>query len=91
LPNVILEAMACGLPIIATAVGGIPDIIQHDRNGLLIPPDDAGALREAVLRLLADPDLAARLGRQARADAEQRYSIETITDAYLALYARISS
>lgn len=90
MPNVILEAMASGLPVIATAVGGIPDIIHHGRNGLLIGPDDAGALAGAVSQLLADPGLGGRLGRQAREDARERYAIDRIADAYLRLYAAIS-
>lgn len=86
MPNVILEAMACGLPIVATAVGGIPDIIQNGRNGLLIPPGDAAALAAALAALLNDADLAARLGSQARSDAECRYSITSVVDRYLMLY-----
>jgi glycosyltransferase involved in cell wall biosynthesis len=85
-PNVILEAMAFALPIIATAVGGIPDIIQDGRNGLLIPPADSAALRLALARLLSDQDLAAKLGTQARRDAESCYSLNKIVDKYLELY-----
>ena len=86
MPNVILEAMACGLPIIATLVGGIPDIITDGRNGLLIPPDDVPALSLALAKLLADRNLANRLGKQAGMDAEEHFSIDKVADVYFALY-----
>lgn len=85
-PNVLLEAMACGLPIIATAVGGVPDIIQDGRNGLLIAPADSEALCSALERLHAGYDFARRLGAQARRDAEERYGLDAITGAYIDLY-----
>lgn len=86
MPNVLLEAMACALPIIATAVGGIPDIIQHGRNGVLIPPDDVEALASALCSLTADHDFASRLGNQARRDAEEFFSLEKVTERYICLY-----
>jgi glycosyltransferase involved in cell wall biosynthesis len=89
MPNVLLEAMACALPVIATSVGGIPDIIQHDRNGLLIPSDDVEALTSALLRMLSDNDLAARLGNQGRRDAEEYFALEKVTDQYISLYTNL--
>jgi glycosyltransferase involved in cell wall biosynthesis len=86
MPNAVLEAMACGVPIIATSVGGIPDIIQNGRNGLLIAPDDIQALSSALASLFTDAALAARIGNRARIDAETLYSLDRITDTYLALY-----
>lgn len=86
MPNVLLEAMACALPIIATSVGGIPDIIHHGRNGLLIPSDDIEALASALLRLISDHELSARLGNQARRDAEEFFSLEKVTSQYICLY-----
>ena len=61
-PLVVLEAMAAGVPIVASAVGGIPDQIRHEREGLLVPPGDPEALGDAVLKLLRDPRLARRMG-----------------------------
>jgi glycosyltransferase involved in cell wall biosynthesis len=61
-PLVVLEAMAAGVPIVASAVGGIPDQIRHEGEGLLVPPGDPEALGDAVLKLLRDPGLARRMG-----------------------------
>jgi glycosyltransferase involved in cell wall biosynthesis len=91
MPNVLLEAMACGLPIIATSVGGIPDIIRDGCNGLVIAPDDVPALRLALTSLMTDHDLVRRLGKQARKDAEEHFSIDKVADAYLSLYQTITT
>lgn len=64
-PVSVLEAMAAGLCIVSTAVGGIPYLLEHERDALLVPPNDADAMANAVRRLLADPVLAARLARAA--------------------------
>ena len=69
-PMAILEAMAHGLPVIATPVGGIPDVIQHGREGLLVEVGNRGALTAALARMVAEPALRASLGRGARATAE---------------------
>jgi glycosyltransferase involved in cell wall biosynthesis len=70
-PISILEAMASGLCIVSTNVGGISYLLEHEQDALLVPPDDPEALASAVRRLLTDPDLAARLSRNARRKAEQ--------------------
>jgi glycosyltransferase involved in cell wall biosynthesis len=62
----VLETMALGKPVIATRVGGIPELIEHDRTGLLVPPSDNAALADAMQQLLMDPFRAARLGKAAR-------------------------
>ncbi len=64
-PTVVMEAMALGKPVIATRVGGIPDILTDGENGLLVPPGDALALRQAMQRLVDDPQLCAQMGAAA--------------------------
>ena len=71
MPNVLLEAMAHGRPVVATRVPGTLDLISHEANGLLVPADQPLELRSAIERLRCDPRLAARLAARARADAEQ--------------------
>jgi glycosyltransferase involved in cell wall biosynthesis len=85
-PNAVLEAMAAGLPIVASAVGGILELIDDGRNGLLVPPGDAGALADRLCRLIADAPLAGRLGEAARADALARYSFDRMVGAFEQLY-----
>jgi glycosyltransferase involved in cell wall biosynthesis len=85
LPLVVPEAMAAGLPIVATAVGGLPSVIDEGSTGLLAPVDEA-ALRAALKKLIDDRALAARMGAKAREVALQRYSSERMVDAYLELY-----
>ena len=80
------EAMAHGRPVVATAVGGLPDAVQERVTGLLVPPRDAVALRGAIERLLRDADLRARLGDGARRKAEASFSWGGATDETLAAY-----
>ena len=90
MPNAILEAMACGLPCVATRVSGSEDIIQHGVNGLVVEPGDYESMAEALLNLLRDPVLAKKYGDAARIRIEQHYSLEHITDMYVELYQRIA-
>ncbi len=89
--NVLLEAMACGLPVVATTVGGNCDLISNRHNGILVPPGDSGTLGEALMEILHDAPLARQLGDKARKTVQENYSMESITDRYLALYNRITS
>lgn len=66
LPNVILEAMGVGRAVVATRVGGVPDLVEHEGNGLLVPPEDAGALASALAQLLAEPSTRDRMGARGR-------------------------
>jgi len=69
LPSVLVEGMAVGLPVVASRVGGIPALVDHDKNGLLVPPGDATALAGAITRVLTDPATAARLSAAAQRTA----------------------
>jgi len=87
LPMSLLEAMAAGCPVVASAVGGIPDLVVHGANGLLVPPGDRDSLALALERLLVDRDLAARLGSEARATLAQRYNPEQSLERLEQIYA----
>lgn len=84
--NAILEAMACALPVIATAVGGSPEMIENEVTGLLVPPGAPEQIAAAMLRLLRDAPARRELGRQARLRVEQRYSIGAMADGFDRLY-----
>jgi glycosyltransferase involved in cell wall biosynthesis len=77
-PNVLLEAMATGVPVVATRVGGVPEIVQHGVTGYLADPDDEGALVSAVQALIDDQGLRLRVGRQAREFVEARHSVHRL-------------
>jgi glycosyltransferase involved in cell wall biosynthesis len=85
----LLEALACGLPAIATAVGGNPEVIAQGENGWLVPPDDPAALAAAIRTLLADDKLRRSLGEHGRAQVVQRYSLATMADRLVALYRQV--
>jgi glycosyltransferase involved in cell wall biosynthesis len=77
-PLIVLEAMAAGIPVVASAVGGIPDQIRNGREGILVPSDDPDALGEALGALLRDPAYARRLGEAGRRRTENEFSHETL-------------
>jgi glycosyltransferase involved in cell wall biosynthesis len=80
------EAMAHGRPVVASAVGGLLDLVIDGETGILVPPGDVGALRDALRRLLEDPDLRRRMGEAGRARVRERFSWNAVTDATLAAY-----
>jgi glycosyltransferase involved in cell wall biosynthesis len=86
MPLSVIEAAACGLPCATTRVGGIPDVIAHERNGLLSAPGDADALYEHLLRLAREPDLRHALGRAARATVLAGFDFEHTVERYRALF-----
>ncbi len=86
LPNAVLEAMAMGLPIVATRVSGNEDVVADGDNGLLVPPGDPEALAAALRRLIADPALAARMGRRSREIVESRFSLPAVMSQLRAAY-----
>ena len=78
-PNALIEAMGVGMPCIASDVGGIRDLIENERNGIRIPPQDSGELADALHRMLTEPKFAGELGRNARATIQQKFnSVESI-------------
>ena len=87
--RVIVEAMASGRPVIATAAGGVLDIVEDERNGLLVPPRDAASMAEAILRLLVDRGQADRIGQQAQRCARERFSVDRHVTAIQQVYQRI--
>ena len=88
LPNVLLEAMACGLPVVSTPVAGIPELIESERDGLLVAPGDPPALAKALERVLTDAYLRDRLARTARAKIEEHFSIEGSAKRLLDIFVR---
>ncbi len=81
-----LEAMAAGRPVVASRVGGLGEVVGHEGTGLLVPPEDPAALRDALARLLNEPELRARLGAAGPARIAERHLPERMTEAYERLY-----
>lgn len=88
LPLVLLEAMSRGKPVVATAVGGTPELVDDGKTGLLVPPGDVEALRTALRRLLDDPQLARELGAAASRRVREAFSADAATAQVLGLYER---
>ncbi|MCI4337484.1 MAG: glycosyltransferase family 4 protein [Thermoplasmata archaeon] len=86
-----LEAMACGLPVIASATGGLADLVEDGTNGLLVPPSDAEGLGAAIARLAGDDELRRRMGRASRQRAESLFELSTVARAYEDLILRAPS
>ena len=86
LPNSVLEAMAAGLPVVATRVGGIPEIIDDGVNGLLVAPRDSHALAAAILQLLGNEELAKQLGRSAQDRVRAQFNFERLLSELDSLY-----
>jgi len=89
LSNVILESMAAGVPVVATRVGGNPELIQHGETGLLVSEGDENQLAAALEVFLTQPDLRKLCGYKAREKAKADYSIRKVTQRYQELYREL--
>ncbi len=89
--NVILESMAAGKPVIATNIGGNPEMVIDRITGHLVPPADSGSLAEAIASLLNDPDMRRRMGENARRQVEERFSIPAMVKGYEHLYQNLAA
>jgi len=86
IPLTVLEAMACGLPVVATRVGGLPEVVDEGVTGLLVPTADPAALARAIIKIWNDPDRGDRLGRAGRQRAEERFDVRRMVAQYENLY-----
>ena len=84
---VALQAMQSARPVIASAIGGLPEVVEHGVSGLLVPPEDANALADALASMLADAEKTAAMGRHARDRAEQLFDFARFVDAYETLFS----
>jgi glycosyltransferase involved in cell wall biosynthesis len=88
IPQIILQAQAMSCPVIATTVGGIPEVVEDGVTGLLVPPRDSVALTEKISALLDDPKLSDRLVRSSREYVDKYHSLDTMGEQLLALYEK---
>ena len=91
MPNAVLEAMAAGLPVVATAVGGAPEVVVDGVTGLLVPPRDPQALAQAIAGLLSDPERRRRMGRAGRERAAAHFRVEQMVERTERLYRDLIS
>jgi len=87
--NTILEAMACGLPVLATRVGASAELVQHGVSGLVVPAGDVPALAAGLMQLATQPESAAAMGKVGRQVVEQRFSLQAMVSAYEGVYRRV--
>lgn len=85
----ILDALWCGVPVVASDTGGMPEVVRHEVNGLLVPPRDTAALAEAIVRLLKNPEETARYRRAARKTIESNYTVDSMVEGNIAVYRKL--
>lgn len=90
LPNVVLEGMASGVPVVATAVGGIPEVVEDKRTGFLSPAKDESGLAMSLIRLLSDENLRSRMGQEARNVTEREFSMSAMVGRHEALFGKLA-
>ncbi|MFQ5577090.1 MAG: glycosyltransferase family 4 protein [Anaerolineae bacterium] len=90
MPNTVLEAMACGLPVVGTDAPGMNQLVSDGVNGYLVPLKDAAALADRIRRLLTDPHERARMGRESRKIAAHHFAWDVITRQYVQIYERVA-
>ncbi|MFN0197935.1 MAG: glycosyltransferase [Planctomycetaceae bacterium] len=89
MPNVVLEAMAAGLPIIATAVEGVGELVVPERNGMIVPPRNSGALADALTWFRAHPEAAAKMGQESQHIVKKEFTTEAMAIRHVQFYRRI--
>jgi len=91
MPNSLLEAMACGLPVIATRIGGVVDIVEDKKNGLLVAAGDEEELKDEILKLLGDEQLSKAISQEAYKTIRENYYIDKVANKYISLYQRLAA
>jgi glycosyltransferase involved in cell wall biosynthesis len=86
MPNVVLEAMACGLPVIATSIAGNEELITHGKTGLLVPPEDSINLMEALSALLSNPEQCKQMGVAGRTRVKEHFTWRGVALQYVELF-----
>jgi len=89
LPMALLEAMSAGLPVVATGLDGVAEVVLEGEHGLFAPIDDSDALANVILQLLRDPSMRARMGTAARRRVDEMYSIDRTGEQYLTLMFKL--